>query len=288
MRQLKIQASVTNRTEITERYFNEISAHEMITPKEEIELAIKIKQGDQAALDKLVKANLRFVVSVAKQYQGTNGLSIDDLISEGNVGLIEAAKRFDHTRGFKFISYAVWWIRQSIFLAMSDKTNMIRIPLNKKGQRLKLQHLSNSLEQKFHREPTVEELKEHMDFHVSDNDMEYVLGNYGKAFSLDRKINEDENLTYLDLMADMDQFERPDASVIAESQKKILINLINTLKPVEKDVIINYFGIGGVPPKIMEEIATTHDLTKERVRQIKSKALEKLQRKIKRTELAYN
>ncbi|MBC8046915.1 MAG: RNA polymerase sigma factor RpoD/SigA [Fimbriimonadaceae bacterium] len=276
MRQLKISASITSReTESLEKYLNEISKLPMISPEEEVELAKRIKLGDELALEKLTKANLRFVVSVSKQYQG-QGLTLSDLINEGNVGLIKAAQRFDETKGFKFISYAVWWIRQSIMLAIVEQSRLVRLPLNKVGSYTKLNKLAHKLEQEYEREPTMEELAEIMNLKESDV-KELSLGS-AKHVSMDAPISNDgEEGTMLDLL-EGDNTDNPDKGLISDSLRGEIARVLTMLTDRESEIVAAYYGLNGFQPLNLEEIAARFDLTRERVRQIKERAIRRLRK----------
>jgi len=275
MRQLKITKQVTNRnSESLERYLKEIGKVELINAAEEIELAQKIKAGDQKALESLTKANLRFVVSVSKQYQN-QGLTLPDLINEGNLGLIKAAQRFDETKGFKFISYAVWWIRQSILQALAEQSRIVRLPLNKIGSMNKLNKAFAKLEQEFERPPTVDELAVALEVSVADINMS--IKNSGRHVSMDAPLNEREESggNMYDVMTDKDAM-RPDTQMLTDSLKDTIKRSLETLKPREAEVLRLYYGIGHTETLTLEEIGTKFGLTRERVRQIKEKGLMKL------------
>ncbi len=284
MRQLKILNQLTSRDSLAfEKYLQDISRKDMISPQEEIELAKRIKDGDQLAVDKLVSANLRFVVSVAKQYQN-QGLSLQDLVNEGNFGLIIAAKRFDETRGFKFISYAVWWIRQSIMHAIAVKGRMIRLPLNKIGALNKIYSASTKLEQLFEREPTLNELAEetNMKFEYLDETLKSQI----RVLSIDAPIGNSENddFTLGDLIGITNN--KPTDSTLMNSSLKYEINVfLLVLNERERKIIKMYFGLDGYEPKSFEEIAEAVELTSERVRQLKEHALRKLKQTSKRNKL---
>ncbi|MBN8672943.1 MAG: RNA polymerase sigma factor RpoD/SigA [Chitinophagales bacterium] len=274
MRQLKITKSITNReSQSLEKYLQEIGKVELISPEEEVKLATLIKQGCQKSLDRLTKANLRFVVSVAKQYQN-QGLSLPDLINEGNLGLIKAAQRFDETRGFKFISYAVWWIRQSILQALAEQSRIVRLPLNKVGLTNRIQKAFSSLEQQFEREPSAEELAE-----VLEMDLEEVsatLGINSRHVSMDTPLSEGEDSTLLDVLINPNA-ERTDGQLDHnESLKTEIDRSLKTLTERQKEVICYFFGIGVDHPMSLEDIGEKFNLTRERVRQIKDKAITKL------------
>jgi RNA polymerase primary sigma factor len=274
MRQLKITKSITNReSQSLEKYLQEIGKVELISPEEEVKLAIRIKQGDQRALDKLTKANLRFVVSVAKQYQN-QGLSLPDLINEGNLGLIKAAQRFDETRGFKFISYAVWWIRQSILQALAEQSRIVRLPLNKVGLTNRIQKAYSQLEQEFEREPSAEELAEILELDIEE--VSSTLGIAARHVSMDTPLSEGEDNTLIDVL------ENPNAELAnsniehKESLKQEIDRSLRTLTERQKEVICFFFGIGVDHPMSLEDIGEKFNLTRERVRQIKDKAITKL------------
>ncbi|MCO5261125.1 MAG: RNA polymerase sigma factor RpoD/SigA [Crocinitomicaceae bacterium] len=275
MRQLKISKQVTNReTASLDKYLQEISKVEMISPEEEVELARKIKQGDQAALDRLTKANLRFVISVSKQYQN-QGLALPDLINEGNMGLIKAAERFDETRGFKFISYAVWWIRQSILQALAEQARIVRLPLNKVGNINRINKAYSELEQKYERPPTIDELADFLDFTV--NDVRQSLINSGRHVSMDAQLVEgdDSSSSLYDLLTN-DAMPAPDEKLRVESLQNDIERSLSTLTSREGDVVRLFYGLSGVKPLSLEEIGDQFDLTRERVRQIKEKAIRRL------------
>lgn len=278
MRQLKITASITSReVDSLEKYLHDISKIPLITPEEEAELAKKIRNGDEEALDVLTKANLRFVVSVAKQYQG-QGLSLADLINEGNMGLMKAARRFDETRGFKFISYAVWWIRQSIMLAIVEQARLVRMPLNKVGSYTKLNRLSQQLEQEFEREPTIEELAAAMDMKEGDLKDLAARGNL-RHISMDAPVSSDaDNATMLDLMQDNDSGSKPDKDLLSDSLKEEISAVLKILSKRESEIITAYFGLNGTSNMSLEEIAENFELTRERVRQIKERAIRRLRK----------
>jgi RNA polymerase primary sigma factor len=274
MRQLKITKSITNReSQSLEKYLQEIGKVELISPEEEVKLAARIKQGDQKALDRLTKANLRFVVSVAKQYQN-QGLSLPDLINEGNLGLIKAAQRFDETRGFKFISYAVWWIRQSILQSLAEQARIVRLPLNKVGLTNRIQKAFSQLEQEYEREPSAEELAE-----VLDMDLEEVsatLNISSRHVSMDTPLSEGEENTLLDVLENPNA-EKTDAELDhKESLKTEIDRSLKSLTERQKEVICYFFGIGVDHPMSLEDIGEKFNLTRERVRQIKDKAITKL------------
>jgi len=274
MRQLKITKSITNReSQSLEKYLQEIGKVELISPEEEVKLARQIKQGDQKALDRLTKANLRFVVSVAKQYQN-QGLSLPDLINEGNLGLIKAAQRFDETRGFKFISYAVWWIRQSILQALAEQARIVRLPLNKVGLTNRIQKTYSQLEQEYEREPSAEELAEALDLDIEE--INASMGISARHVSMDTPLAEGEENTLLDVLENPNA-EKTDAELIyKESLKTEIERSLTTLTERQKEVICFFFGIGVDHPMSLEDIGEKFSLTRERVRQIKDKAITKL------------
>jgi len=274
MRQLKITKSITNReSQSLEKYLQEIGKVELITPEEEVKLAIRIKQGDQKALDKLTKANLRFVVSVAKQYQN-QGLTLPDLINEGNLGLIKAAQRFDETRGFKFISYAVWWIRQSILQALAEQSRIVRLPLNKVGLTNRIQKAYSLLEQQFEREPSPEELAEVLELEIEE--VSSTLGIGGRHISVDTPLSEGEDSTLIDVMINPNSESASEHLEYNESLKTDIDRSLQTLTERQKEVICFFFGIGVDHPMSLEDIGDRFSLTRERVRQIKDKAITKL------------
>jgi RNA polymerase primary sigma factor len=274
MRQLKITKSITNReSQSLEKYLQEIGKVDLLTPEEEVDLAKRIKQGDQIALEKLTKANLRFVVSVAKQYQN-QGLSLSDLINEGNLGLIKAAQRFDETRGFKFISYAVWWIRQSILQALAEQSRIVRLPLNKVGSLNKINKAFSELEQAFEREPSAEELADLLE--IPTEEVETTLGVAARHVSMDAPFIDGEDNSLLDVLEDY-AGERTDSALeYKESLRREIDRSLSTLTDRQADVIKLYFGIGVEHPMSLEDIGDKFGLTRERVRQIKDKAINKL------------
>ena len=273
MRHLKITKQVTNReTASLDKYLQEIGKVDLITADEEVELAQKIKAGDQKALEKLTKANLRFVVSVAKQYQN-QGLTLPDLINEGNLGLIKAAQRFDETRGFKFISYAVWWIRQSILQALAEQSRIVRLPLNKIGSINKINKMYALLEQSNERPPSAEEIAKELDMTV--NDVKESMKNSGRHLSMDAPLVEGEDFN-LYVVLRSGESPNPDRELIHESLQTEIERALETLTPREADVVRLYFGLGDQHPMTLEEIGETFDLTRERVRQIKEKAIRRL------------
>lgn len=273
MRQLKITKQVTNReTASLDKYLQEIGKVELITAEEEVTLAQKIKQGDPMALEKLTKANLRFVVSVSKQYQN-QGLSLPDLINEGNLGLIKAAQRFDETRGFKFISYAVWWIRQSILQALAEQSRIVRLPLNKIGAINKINKAYAKLEQKFEREPCHDEIAELLE--CSETEVKESIKNSGRHVSMDAPLVQDEDNNMYDVLRN-DDGPTPETQLLYDSLRKEIDRAVSTLTPRESDVVKLYFGLNGGHPMTLEEIGEKFDLTRERVRQIKEKAIRRL------------
>ena len=273
MRQLKITKQVTNReTASLDKYLQEIGKVDLITAEEEVELAQRVKQGDQLALEKLTKANLRFVVSVAKQYQN-QGLTLPDLINEGNLGLIKAAQRFDETRGFKFISYAVWWIRQSILQALAEQSRIVRLPLNKIGSINKINKTYAFLEQSHERPPSAEEIANELDMTI--NDVKESMKNSGRHVSMDAPLVEGEDSNLYDVLRSGES-PNPDKELIHESLRTEIERALETLTPREADVIKLYFGLGNHHPMTLEEIGETFDLTRERVRQIKEKVIRRL------------
>jgi RNA polymerase primary sigma factor len=273
MRQLKITKQVTNReTASLDKYLQEIGKVDLITADQEVELAQRIKAGDQLALEKLTKANLRFVVSVAKQYQN-QGLTLPDLINEGNLGLIKAAKRFDETRGFKFISYAVWWIRQSRLQALAEQSRIVRLPLNKIGSINKINKMYAFLEQENERPPSAEEIAKKLDMTISD--VKESMKNSGRHVSMDAPLIEGEDSNLYDVLNTGDS-PNPDRVLMHDSLKIEIIRALETLTPREADVVQLYFGLGEQHPMTLEEIGETFDLTRERVRQIKEKAIRRL------------
>lgn len=273
MRQLKITKQVTNReTASLDKYLQEIGKVDLITAEEEVELAQRIKAGDQIALEKLTKANLRFVVSVAKQYQN-QGLTLPDLINEGNLGLIKAAQRFDETRGFKFISYAVWWIRQSILQALAEQSRIVRLPLNKIGSINKINKTYAFLEQAHERAPSAEEIAKELDMTI--NDVKESLKNSGRHVSMDAPLVEGEDSNLYDVL-NSGESPNPDKTLLHESLRTEIERALGTLTPREADVVRLYFGLGNQHAMTLEEIGETFDLTRERVRQIKEKSIRRL------------
>lgn len=273
MRQLKITKSITNRESASlDKYLQEIGKEDLITADMEVILAQRIKQGDQAALEKLTKANLRFVVSVAKQYQN-QGLSLPDLINEGNLGLIKAAQRFDETRGFKFISYAVWWIRQSILQALAEQSRIVRLPLNQVGSLNKINKAFSKLEQEFEREPSAEELSEVLE--IPEEKIADTMRVSGRHVSMDAPFVQGEDNSLLDVLVNHDS-PRADSALMNESLQKEIERSLSTLTERERDVVKLFFGIGMNHGLTLEEIGAKFDLTRERVRQIKEKAIRRL------------
>ena len=273
MRQLKILKNITNReSQSVDKYFQEIGKVDLITPEEEVDLAIKIRGGDRLALEKLTKANLRFVVSVAKQYQN-QGLSLGDLINEGNLGLIKAGQRFDETRGFKFISYAVWWIRQSIMQALAEQSRIVRLPLNRVGSLNKISKTFSELEQKYEREPSPDELAEVLDVSTAE-----VVGNMkisGRHISMDAPFIQGEENSLLDVLEN-ENGESPDSSLMRDSLRREVQRALSNLTQREADVIGLYFGLNGEHSNTLEELGEKFNLTRERIRQIKEKAIRRL------------
>jgi RNA polymerase primary sigma factor len=274
MRQLKISKSITNReSQSLEKYLQEIGKVDLITPEEEVQLAIRIKQGDLLALDRLTKANLRFVVSVAKQYQN-QGLSLPDLINEGNLGLIKAAQRFDETRGFKFISYAVWWIRQSILQSLAEQSRIVRLPLNKVGLTNRINKAFQQLEQEYEREPSAEELADMLE--LDSEEVTATLSMSSRHVSMDSPISEGEDSTLIDVMANPNSESADEQIDHIDSLKLEIERSLNTLTERQQEVIRFFFGIGIDHPMSLEDIGERFNLTRERVRQIKDKAITKL------------
>jgi RNA polymerase primary sigma factor len=274
MRQLKITKSITNReSQSLEKYLQEIGKVDLLTPEQEVDLAQRIKQGDQNALEKLTKANLRFVVSVAKQYQN-QGLSLSDLINEGNLGLIKAAQRVDASRGFKFISYAVWWIRQSILQALAEQSRIVRLPLNKVGSLNKINKAFSALEQEFEREPSAEELANLLDLETEE--VETTLGVAARHVSVDAPFVDGEDNSLLDVLENENADKTDEDLEYTDSLRREIERSLSTLTERQKDVIKLYFGIGVEHPMSLEDIGEKFGLTRERVRQIKDKAINKL------------
>ena len=273
MRQLKITKQVTNReSKSLDKYLQDISKLPLITANEEVELAQRIREDDQVALDKLITANLRFVVSVAKQYQN-QGLTLPDLINEGNAGLVKAAKRFDETRGFKFISYAVWWIRQAILQALAEQARVVRLPLNKIGSINKINKAYSFLEQSYQRPPSSEEIATELDMTLSD--VKLSMKNSGRHLSMDAPLREGEDFSLYDVVSSTES-PRPDSDLMADSLKLEINRALDTLSNKEGDVIKLYYGLGGELPMSLDEIGVTFELSRERVRQIKEKGIRRL------------
>ncbi len=273
MRQLKISKQITNReSQSLDKYLQEIGKVDLLSPDEEVELAKRIRDGDQLALEKLTKANLRFVVSVAKQYQN-QGLSLGDLINEGNLGLIKAAQRFDETRGFKFISYAVWWIRQSILQALAEQSRIVRLPLNRVGSLNKISKTFSELEQRFEREPSPDELAEVLDLPTSE--VVDTMKISGRHVSMDAPFAQGEENNLLDVLEN-DGEEKPDTGLMTDSLRREVQRALSTLTQREADVVALYFGLNGEHAMTLEEIGEKFNLTRERVRQIKEKAIRRL------------
>lgn len=273
MKQLKISKSITNRDAGTlEKYLQDIAKEKLITPEEEVELSRRIKEGDQEALNQLVRANLRFVVSVAKQYQN-QGLSLQDLINEGNVGLIKAAQRFDETRGFKFISYAVWWIRQSILQAVAEQARTIRLPLNQVGAVSKLKKTASMLEQEYQRKPSTEELAKKLD--MSENKVRALMGLNMHQISTDAPLDDEDEGNFLDVYVDQDSVTT-DQAVADESDNKAIHQSLKALSDKERQVITMYYGIGTPREYSLDEIALAMGISRERTRQIRDRALKQL------------
>lgn len=273
MRQLKISKQITNReSQSLDKYLQEIGRVELITADQEVDLAKKIRNGDALALEKLTKANLRFVVSVAKQYQN-QGLTLGDLINEGNLGLIKAAQRFDETRGFKFISYAVWWIRQSILQALAEQSRIVRLPLNRVGSLNKISKVFSELEQRFEREPSPDEMAEVLQ--LSEGEVLDTLRIAGRHISMDAPFANGEENSLLDVLEDETEMT-PDNELITDSLRREVQRALSTLTQREADVVSYYFGLNGGHSLTLEEIGERFDLTRERVRQIKEKAIRRL------------
>lgn len=284
MRQLKISRSITNREQGSlDKYLADIAKEPMISPDEEVELAQKIKEGDQIALDRLVRANLRFVVSVAKQYQN-QGLSLADLINEGNVGLIKAAQRFDETKGFKFISYAVWWIRQAILQAVAEQSRMVRLPLNQVGLLSKVKKTASYLEQLYQRKPTIKEIADELDMDVEK--IENIMKINAKEVSMDAPISSDDDMTFIDTVVP-DNNEDADSIIVSETESAAIKRSLSTLNEKERQIIIYYFGLDSSQSYTLEEIGYMMDMTRERVRQVKDKALKKLRTRSKKSLLSF-
>ena len=279
MRQLKITKQVTNReTKSLNSYLQDVSRIELITAEEEVELAQRIREGDQEALDKLTRSNLRFVISVAKQYQN-QGLTLSDLINEGNVGLVKAAQRFDETRGFKFISYAVWWIRQSILQAISEQSRVVRLPLNKIGDINKIRKAAIHLEQVHERVPSASEIALEVDMSISN--VKQALKNSGRSLSMDAPFQEGENDNNLYDVLSSGESPNPDKELLQDSLRIEIGRALDTLSPREADVVKLSFGLSGQPAMSLQEIGDTFDLSRERVRQIREKAIRRLRQQSK-------
>jgi RNA polymerase primary sigma factor len=278
MKQLKITKQVTNRESLSlDKYLHEISKYDLISAEEEAKLAERIRDGDYNALDRLIKANLRFVVSVAKQYQN-QGLTLPDLINEGNIGLIKAANRFDETKGFKFISYAVWWIRQSILQALAEHSRIVRLPLNKITTSNKVHRTFFELLQKYHREPSIQEIADELK--IAPKDVQKVINKSEKNISMDAPINEDEKMNLYNIIIN-DNSESPEKELIRQSLTSELKRVLATLPFREAEIIKQYYGIEMQHPLTLEEIGANFDITRERVRQLKSRTLKILKRKSK-------
>ena len=274
MRQLKISKSITNReSQSIEKYLQEIGKVDLLTAEEEVELAKKIKQGDQESLEKLVKANLRFVVSVAKQYQNQS-LSLNDLINEGNVGLVKAAQKFDETRGFKFISYAVWWIRQSIMQALAEQSRLVRLPLNKIGSLTKIHKAFAQLEQQYERDPSEDELGEILE--MDPNEVKSTMGVSSRHVSVDAPFVDGESNSLLDVLENANADQTDEHLTYQDSLRIECERSLGTLTEREREVVRMFFGIGLDHPMTLEDIGEALDITRERVRQIKDKAINKL------------
>ncbi|NND09179.1 MAG: RNA polymerase sigma factor RpoD/SigA [Saprospiraceae bacterium] len=282
MRQLKITNKITNRESLAlDKYLNDISKIPLLTAEDEARLAREIREGSTDALDTLTKSNLRFVVSVAKQYQN-QGLSLSDLINEGNLGLMKAAKRFDETKGFKFISYAVWWIRQSILQAIVEYSRLVRMPLNKIGQYNKVNEAITYFTQEFERDPSEEELADMLD--MTPKEVNTVMKGSVRHLSMDAPINEDDSATLLDMIS-MGEGEGPDLKLMEESLKREVASGLSLLSPREVDVLTAYYGLNGANSRTLIEIGEMFGLTRERVRQIKDRALRRLRRAYNRNAL---
>lgn len=278
MRQLKIVKQITNReSQSLDKYLQEIGKVSLITPEMEVELAKRIRQGDTVALEKLTKANLRFVVSVAKQFK-SHSLSLGDLINEGNVGLIKAAMRFDETRGFKFISYAVWWIRQSIMQALAEQSRIVRLPLNRIGSVNRMLKTFSDLEQQYQREPTEAELADVMDIPLKE--MQLTLQNTSRQVSIDAPFSADDDNGLLDVLQNFSE-DTPDSALIQDSLQQEVSRVLDTLSAREADILSDYYGLRGKQALSLEEIGLKHDLTRERVRQIKEKATVQLRKQFR-------
>ena len=273
MRQLKITHSITNRDiKSLDKYLQDICSEELLTPEEEVQLAQRIKQGDQEALDRLTKANLRFVVSVAKQYQN-QGLSLQDLINEGNLGVVKAAQRFDETRGFKFISYAVWWIRQSILQAVAEQARIIRLPMNQVGAISKVKKAVSILEQKLERRPTVKEIAEAVG--IDEDKVEQLLSLNSRHVSTDAPLDDSDDASFLDVFVQDDEVQT-DNAVEQESTNRAIRHSLDLLSEKERTIVCMYFGLGTQREYSLEEIAMKLDISRERTRQIRDRALKRL------------
>ncbi|ROT47268.1 sigma-70 family RNA polymerase sigma factor [Candidatus Cardinium hertigii] len=284
MRQLKISKQITNReSQSLDKYLQEIGRIPLLNVDEEVELSKKIRMGDRAAFERLTKANLRFVVSVAKQYQN-QGLSLSDLINEGNLGLIKSAQRFDEKRGFKFISYAVWWIRQSILQALAEQARIVRLPLNRIGSLSKISRTFSRLEQKYEREPTVEELAEFLE--VDPEEVRSALKVAGRHISVDAPFVQGEENSLLDVL-ESDVEKKPDSELMNDSLCKEIQRSLTVLTPRERDVLCYYFGLNNIEILTLEEIGGRFGLTRERVRQVKEKAIKKLKTAVSSETLKY-
>ena len=281
MRQLKISKSITNREQgALDKYLADIAKEPMISPEEEVELAQKIKMGDQIALDKLVRANLRFVVSVAKQYQN-QGIGLADLINEGNVGLIKAAQRFDETKGFKFISYAVWWIRQAILQAVAEQSRMVRLPLNQVGFISRVKKTASYLEQLYQRKPTIKEIADELE--MPEEKVEAIMKISSKEVSMDAPVSSDDEMTFIDTMVPEDNNDA-DKAIVSETESAEIKRSLSVLSERERQVIMYYFGLDSNNHSYtLEEIGCMMDMTRERVRQVKDKALKKLRMRSKKS-----
>ncbi len=282
MRQLKISNRITDRsTTSVEKYLQDVSRYEMVTPEEEVALAKRIEQGDQEALERLVQGNLRFVISVAKQYQNL-GMTLSDLINEGNCGLIKAAQRFDATKGFKFISYAVWWIRQSILKALAEHSRVIRLPLNQIGSLNKINRTFSELEQVYEREPSANEIAKKLE--MTEEKVSHTLRNSGKHVSMDAPMKDGEDFELKDILEDTKE-PRTDQSTLSSSVQEEINRTLSTLSEREQEVIRLSFGLGMEHPASLEEIAFRFDMSKENVRRIKKRAIKKLRSGSRRSRL---
>jgi len=272
MRPLAISKSITKReAQSLDKYLKEVGRQELLLPEEEVLLAVKIRQGDQKAFERLIKGNLRFVVSVAKQYQN-QGLSLPDLINEGNLGLIKAAQRFDETKGFKFISYSVWWIRQTIISAIAEKSRLVRVPVNKVGIDIKIEHASQLLQQHFEREPTSEELAEYLN--LTNEEVTATFQRFSRnVISVDSPLSDEEDNTLIDVMEDKNVMKTDERLVHQESMEIDLESVLNILTPKQKEILCYYYGIGIDHPLSLEDIAERFCVSRERIRQIKEKAM---------------